>query len=59
MKVVWGGSFGGSMTWKQESRMKESYPKLFNSCNFRGKKVNKRERVVTPRELIRTFEIDL
>lgn len=36
VKVVWGGPAGGSITWEQESRMRESYPTLFSSSNFLG-----------------------
>jgi len=36
VKVTWGGPTGGSITWKLESRMKESYPELFPSGNFLG-----------------------
>jgi hypothetical protein len=35
-KVVWGGAAGGSMTWEHEKQMKESYPTMFSSSNFRG-----------------------
>ncbi|XP_050888629.1 uncharacterized protein LOC127093770 [Lathyrus oleraceus] len=31
VKVVWGGAARGNMTWELESRMRESYPKLFTS----------------------------
>lgn len=34
VKLVWGGSAGGSMTWDMGSRMKESYPELFATINF-------------------------
>lgn len=46
VKVVWGGPVGGSMTWESESRMKESHPNLFVSCNFRGRKSSKWRKVV-------------
>lgn len=36
VKVVWGGPTGGSMMWKLESQMRESYPKYFHSGNFFG-----------------------
>lgn len=29
VKVVWGGSVGGSVSWELESWMRESYPELF------------------------------
>ena len=29
VKVVWGGSANGNITWELESRMMESYPELF------------------------------
>ncbi|KEH29742.1 hypothetical protein MTR_4g051153 [Medicago truncatula] len=30
VKVVWGGVTGESLTWELESKMRESYPKLFS-----------------------------
>ena len=48
VKVTWGGPAGGSVTWERESKMKESYPELFPSVNFRGRKFFKWGRVVTP-----------
>ncbi|KAI5446461.1 hypothetical protein KIW84_014334 [Lathyrus oleraceus] len=36
VKVVWGGPAGRSMTWEREKQLRESYPTLFSSCNFRG-----------------------
>jgi hypothetical protein len=38
VKVVWVELTGESATWESESRMKESYPELFSSGNFRGRK---------------------
>lgn len=55
MKVVWGGPTGGSLTWELESRMAESYSKLFRSGNFRGQKFYKWGRVVTPLNSINLF----
>ena len=52
VKVMWGGPTGGSMTWELESKMKESYPELFPSGNFRGRKSFKWGRVVTPRLIL-------
>ena len=49
VKVVWDGAAGESMTWELESKMRESYPTLFESGNFRGRKYSKWGRVVTPR----------
>ena len=34
VKVLWGGTVGGSMTWEHEDQMKESYSTLFLSGNF-------------------------
>ena len=35
VKVVWLGATGESVTWELESRMRESYPELFDSgMNF-------------------------
>lgn len=36
VKVVSGGPVGGSMTWEREEKMREFYPTLFSSSNFRG-----------------------
>ncbi|XP_058735453.1 uncharacterized protein LOC131607133 [Vicia villosa] len=36
VKVLWGGPAGESWTWEREDQMRESYPFLFPSCNFRG-----------------------
>lgn len=47
MKVVWGGSAGGSITWELESQNRESYPTVFPSGNFLWKKSYKWGRVVT------------
>jgi len=47
VKVTWGGSARGSITWELEGRMRESYSKLFPSGNFRGRKFFKWGRVVT------------
>lgn len=41
VKVGWGGSVGGSITWELESQMRESYPTLFLSGDFRGRKLLK------------------
>ncbi|XP_050876348.1 uncharacterized protein LOC127080059 [Lathyrus oleraceus] len=38
VKVVWGGPAGSSVTRELEIRMRESYPELFSSSNFRGRK---------------------
>lgn len=38
VKVILFGPTGESATWESEGRMKELYPKLFPSGNFRGKK---------------------
>jgi len=38
VKVIWVGPTGESATWESESRMKVSYPELFPSGNFRGRK---------------------
>lgn len=37
-KVIWGGPGGCSMIWELDNRMKESYPELFLSGNFLGRK---------------------
>jgi len=37
VKVIWVGPTGESATWESESRMKDSYPELFPSGNFRGR----------------------
>lgn len=47
VEVLWGGPARGSMTWEQGSQMRESYPNLFCSVNFRVRKFYK-EGVVTP-----------
>lgn len=39
VKMVWGGPTRGCLTWKLESRMEESYSKLFSPNNFRGRKL--------------------
>ena len=49
VKVVWDGAAGESATWELESKIRESYPMLFESGNFRGRKYSKWGRVVTPR----------
>jgi hypothetical protein len=36
--VIWVGPTGKSATWESENRMKVSYPELFPSDNFRGRK---------------------
>jgi len=38
VKVIWFGPTGESAIWESESRMKDSYPELFPSGNFRGRK---------------------
>jgi hypothetical protein len=38
VKVIWVGPTGESATWESESRMRVSYPELFPSGNFRGRK---------------------
>jgi hypothetical protein len=38
VKVIWVGPTGESATRESESRMKVSYPELFPSGNFRGRK---------------------
>ena len=38
VKVLWGGPAGESLTWEREDWMRESYPTLFSSGNFRGRK---------------------
>lgn len=48
VKVVWGGPAGEILTWEGEDQMKELYPTLFSSSNFRGRKFLKWGRVVTP-----------
>jgi hypothetical protein len=59
VKVTWGGPAGGSMTWELESKMKESYPELFPSGNFRGRKSFKWGRVVTPHFILKFIIIIL
>jgi len=54
VKVIWVGPTGESATWESESRMKVSYPELFPSGNFRGRKFFLGGRVVTAR-----FSLDL
>src|ERR1051325_1916367 len=36
VKVVWLGAAGENMTWELESKMRESYPELFELGNFQG-----------------------
>ena len=38
VKVIWVGLTGKCATWKLENRMTVSYPELFPSGNFRGRK---------------------
>ena len=38
VKVIWVRPTGESATWESESRMRVSYPELFSSGNFRGRK---------------------
>ena len=49
VKVVWDRATGESATWELESKMRDSYPMLFELGNFRGQKYSKWGRVVTPR----------
>lgn len=56
VKVVWGGSAGGSITQELKIHMRESYQTLFLLGNFQGKKFVKRGRVVTPQNLIKLFD---
>jgi hypothetical protein len=51
VKVIWGGPTRENAARELESRMKESYPKLFSPGNFRGRKFFKWGRIVTPRFL--------
>jgi len=37
--VIWVGPTGESATWESESRMRVSYPKLFSSHYFLGRKL--------------------
>jgi len=48
MKVAWGRPTRESVTWKLESRVKESYLELIPSGNFLGKNFFKCGSVVTP-----------
>ena len=57
VKVVWDGAAGESATWELESKMRESYPMLFESDNFRGRTYSKWGRVVTPRICLELFSI--
>jgi len=54
VKLIWVGPTGESATWESESRMRVSYPELFPSGNFRGRKLFLGGRVVTTR-----FSLDL
>jgi hypothetical protein len=47
VKVIWGGPAGENATWELESKMKDLYPELFPSGNFRGRKFFLGGRVVT------------
>jgi hypothetical protein len=38
VKVIWVGPTGENATWESESRVTVSYPELFSSVNFRGRK---------------------
>ena len=38
LKVIWVEPTGESATWESESRMKVSYPELFPSGYFQGRK---------------------
>lgn len=38
VKVVWGGTAGGSLTWELESWMRKSYLEFCTTGNFRGRK---------------------
>jgi len=55
VKVIWVGPTSESATWESESRMRDSYPELFSSGNFRGGKFFKWRRVVTTRFLLELF----
>ena len=48
VKVIWLGAAGESATWELESRMRESYPELFEPGVFSRTKNSKWGRVVTP-----------
>ena len=47
VKVFWEGATGENATWELESKMRDSYPDLFASGNFLGRKYSKWGRVVT------------
>ena len=47
VKVIWVGPTGECATWESESRMRVSYPELFSSSNFQGRKLFLVGRVVT------------
>jgi len=55
VKVIWIGPIGESATWESVSRMKDSYPKLFPSDNFRGRNFFWGGRVVTTRFFVDLF----
>jgi len=55
--VIWVGPTGENATWESESRMKISYPELFPSGNFQGRKFFLGGRVVTTRFLLDLFLI--
>ena len=48
IKVIWGGISGEDATWELESQMREDYPSLFETGEFRGRNFFKGGRVVTP-----------
>jgi len=54
VKVIWVTPTGESATWESENRMKVSYPELFPSGNFRGRKFFLGGRVALAR-----FSLDL
>ena len=41
VKVIWGGASNEDATWELESRMRDSYPSLFDSGKFRGRNLLK------------------
>jgi len=55
VKVIWAGPTGESATWESESRMKDSYPKLFPSSKFSRTKILLGGRVVTARFSLFSF----
>ena len=51
VKVLRGVPAGESLTWERGDQMRESYPTLFSSGNFQGRKFFKWGRVVAPQLL--------